>query len=168
MQQVQPNQMVLGQNYFIEMVGFNLHRLNTSGKAIGVNYIGSTTWGALTANGVPRNIRFGNVGEDIFHNNDILVMFQNTIAVKPGPCDICRYTHFRSSDTNGFKFFKVGIKRLQINNFLKGKKLAKKHIPGVLENIQSYLGGKKTRRKKKRKKTRRRKKRKKTRRRKNK
>jgi len=159
MQQVQPNDMVVGENYYIQMVGRFLNQYRESGKALGIHFIGLTTW-----NQVDQSLDYG-LSHDLFNDNDILVQFQHAQAINNNrACGICHYRYYRASNTNGFIFYKFRAgekmkeKRHQIiayNKFINDSKLSRFHKDYTMRgNIRGYLSGGKTRRRRTRGKTR--------------
>ena len=158
MQQVQPNDMVIGENYYIQMVGRFLNQYRESGKALGIHFIGLTTW-----NQVDQSLDYG-LSQDLFNDDDILVQFQHAHAINNNrACGICHYRYYRASNTNGFVFYKFRAgekmkeKRHQIiayNKFINDSKLSQFHKDYTMRgNIRGYLSGDKTRRRRTRSKT---------------
>ena len=167
MEEVQPNDLVVGEDYYIQMFGPHVNQYMESGKAIGVHFIGLTTWGALLNSPDYRNMEFG-ISPDDFDDDNLMVQFQQVQPVGARACGICHIAYYRADPAfargvgGGFKFFKMRKKEIKdrmkheaLHKLMnQHKKLEDMEHLGPKAHVHSYLSGGKTRRKPRRRKRR--------------
>jgi hypothetical protein len=177
MEEVRPNNLVVGEDYYIQMVGRYKNEHHQSGRAIGRGFIQTITFGEIIQQQGYDAINCG-IHPDCFNFPDIFVQFSKVEPVNPGAraCGICDYQFYPATPANfdtlnnerkaracgGYKFFKMNkkelIKRVATQAMDKGR-------PGIADQasddvslhrdvqsyVSSFMGGKKRRRKSRRK-----------------
>ena len=179
MEEVRPNDLEVGQDYYIQMVGRfarNVHR--QSGKAIGKGFIGTLTFGEIVEQYGDGAINCG-IHPDCFNAPDIFVQFREVVPVNPGgrPCGICNYQFYPAAGDNwdtmtdpngqltteelqrvscgGYKFFRMNKKEIEKRVAERAMKQGVEQVapvtavPGVKTYMTSFMGGKKRRRRRK-------------------
>ena len=175
MEEVRPNNLQVGKDYYIEMVGRYKNQHRQSGKAIGRGFIKTITFGEIIQQQGYGAINCG-IHPDCFNGPDIFVQFREVVPVNPGEraCGICNFNDLPATKDNfntmtneekavscgGYKFFKMKKKELmkRVQN-----KAMDKDRPGIAaqpgmdsglgvkSEVASFMGGKKRRRKRRRK-----------------
>ena len=139
MEEVSPNNLQVGQDYYIQMVGrFARSARHQSGKAIGKGFIRTLTFREVEEQqGYDATAWPGGLHPDCIHPLDIFVQFREVVPVNPGgrPCGICNYQFYPAAgdhwDTmtdptgqftteelqrlrcGGYKFFKMNKKEIE-------------------------------------------------------
>ncbi len=156
---VTDNNLVVGQDYHIQMVGRyanNIHHRNKN-TAIGRGFIRTLNFSeVLQVQG--RRVMFSGLHGDCFNDRDIFVEFEKVVppsGILESECGICEYLFFPAvvPGCGGYKFYRIDQEE---------KKLAPQNpqavhvMAGKKTHMTSFTGGKKRRRKRKtRRKTRR-------------
>tara|TARA_Y100000389_G_scaffold110139_2_gene107262 strand:+ start:1441 stop:2031 length:591 start_codon:yes stop_codon:yes gene_type:complete len=175
MEEVQPNNLEVGKDYYIEMVGRYSKYHRQSGKAIGKGFIKTITFGEIVQQQGYDAIICG-IDPGCFDDPDIFVQFREVVPVNPygRACGICNYQFYPATfDTfntmtreqqrwscGGYKFFK--IKKKELMKRITNQVMDKDHPGmaaqpsmdsglGVKSNVAGFMGGKKRRRKSRRK-----------------
>lgn len=175
MEEVRPNNLEVGKDYYIEMVGRYKNEHRQSGKAIGREFIQTITFGEIIQQQGYDAINCG-IHPDCFNGPDIFVQFREVVPVNPGAraCGICDYQFYPATQANfntlnneqkaracgGYKFFKMNKKELikrVANQAMDKDRPGIAAQPGmdsgmgVKSHVMSFTGGKKRRRKRRRK-----------------
>lgn len=169
MQEVRPDGLEVGKDYYIQLVGRytnNPHR--QSGKAIGKSFIRTITFEQVTREyGWDVNV---GIHPNYFNNNDIFVQFREVVPVNTGDdareCGICDFEfHYlypatrdnfnalteeeKAEDMGGYQFFEMN--KLKLMNRLTERAMNKDRPGieaqpemtsgmGVKSNIESLIG----------------------------
>ena len=177
MEEVRPNNLIVGQDYYIQMVGRYKTDRRQSGKAIGRGFIRTITFGEIIEQDGRGAIDCG-IHPDCFEFTDIFVQFSKVEPVN-GPdgrvCGICDYQFYpatlpsfdtlnneqKNQSCGGYKFFKMNKKELIKRVATQAMDKCRPGIAGsgsdgslplaLQKIVKSYMGGKKRRRKSRRK-----------------
>ena len=174
MEEVRPNNLQVGQDYYIEMVGRGKNQYRQSGKAIGKGFIKTITFEEI----IQQHGRAPSSGisPHCFDGPEIFVQFREVVPVNPDgrACGICDYQYYPATRDNfntltneekatscgGYIFFKMNKKELmkRVQNQAMDKDrpgiAAQPGMDsglGVKSRVASFMGGKKRRRKRRRK-----------------
>ena len=124
-----------------------------SGKAIGIEFIGTITYGEILEQYGHKGIDFG-ISPDCFNNDSVFVQFNKVVPVNTGgrACGICNYVFYAATPDNfntlaeedqwtscgGYKFFEINKKKVEDKN-LRG--IYKKKAKGIaINDLISYTG----------------------------
>lgn len=170
-EEVRPNNLQVGEDYHIEMIGRYKNEYRESGKAIGRGFIKTITFGEIIQQQGYGAVNCG-IHPDCFNGPDIFVQFREVVPVNPGtrPCGICDYQFYPAAPANfnrlnseqkaqscgGYQFFKINkkelMKRLANQAMDKGQASDNVSLPrDVKSHVSRFMGGKKRRRKSRRK-----------------
>ena len=171
MEEVIVNNLEIGKDYYIQIVGrYATHDLQ-SGKAIGKKFKRTLTFQTLLQELGPEGNFDVGIPVHCFENNRLFVEFEEVVPVNPGvrECGICHFRFYpavsayfngmtpeeQNASCGGYKFFKMKrdeVEKRWADSVMKqGVKQvdSAREEPALSANMTSFMGGKKRRRKRK-------------------
>ena len=173
MEEVRPNNLEVGKDYYIEMVGSQVtNEYRESGKAIGRGFIRTITLQEILNEDREYSGDYG-INPEAFDMDHIFVQFREVVPVNPGrrACGICDFQFYpvphpdyytlneeqKKRSSGGYIFFNINKKALIKRVQDQAMAAWRPDLPDVEEgagpksHVASFIGGKKRRRKRRRK-----------------